>query len=127
MSIRPLLSQPSELGHQSETSNSSPRSLVASAPDVRQRILVVLAFFVAGLLALVATRASGQNANFPYDTIPMLERLQDEAFVKKLQSGWKKFTCSRCGDNFRALRALVSHDDKTVCCACAAGKKENNS
>ncbi len=43
------------------------------------------------MLAILATTASGQNANFPYDSIPMHEALGDETTVKRVQGATKLF------------------------------------
>lgn len=82
--------------------DSAPRVVALAANDAgRRRIVVVLAvFFAAGCVALMATRASGQN----YESIAMHPALLDEngneneALIKRVQSSTKAYVTSGKGN-----------------------------
>ena len=95
MSFRPLRLQPDSSHQPTETQRARVR--VAAKPNAGRQLLVALAFLAAGLLAIFATRASGQQANFAYDSIPLHERLADEALVKRLQTEAKTFASTGKG------------------------------
>jgi hypothetical protein len=106
MSFRPL-----PLQHQNESDNGqnpplSAKTLTASMQDERRhRVLWAWAALVlAAMAAIFATRASGQAANFPYDSIPMHPALkdkdgnEDEAKIKQVQTATKNYVSTGKGN-----------------------------
>ena len=56
-------------------------------------VLLVVAF-----LTLMVSRVSAQQANFPYDSLPMHPKLQDEAVVRSVEAQTKSFATTGSGD-----------------------------
>jgi hypothetical protein len=108
MSIRPLFLQHDQSSEaESKQLHSArmgdPRAVqakVTALPDDRlsgARIWCV-AWVVIAIVALMASRVSAQQANFPYDSIPMNPKLEDPAVVKNVEAITKSFATTGTGD-----------------------------
>ncbi len=95
MSFRPLQSDP-VASNLDDLPVCPPRVLATTASDGSRRRLIwaLVLFFAAGLGAILATNASGQE----YDSFPMHEKLKDEKIVKMVQGAAKNFATTGSGN-----------------------------
>lgn len=53
---------------------------------------------IVAIVAMLVSRASAQQGNFPYQSIPMHPKLTDEAIVKQVESATKSYASTGSGD-----------------------------
>ncbi len=105
MSFRPLHSDPS-VSTLEDLPARPPRVLAKTVSDESRRRLVwtLVMFLAAGLVAVLATTASGQA----YDSFPMHEKLKDEKIVKMVQKAAKNFATTGSG-NLNTVNAYFGY------------------
>ncbi len=99
MSIKPL----SARNFPTSTTRSDDRAGAAVAvarteESTRHRSLWFIAFASLVLAGLMATRALGQDENFPFESIPMHPALQDEARASQVRAVTKQYASSGQGN-----------------------------
>ncbi len=115
MSIRPLFTQydrslnkPSDLLHAgvSEPSNRKSAKAVAVSQERGTAVWVMwVVLLVVAFVTLLVSRVSAQQANFPYDSLPMHPKLQDEAVVRSVEAQTKAVCHDRFGQSEHGQRA----------------------